>query len=84
MITQIGERLHIPKVAGSNPAPATKENEAGSIGSAFNFTSEKQSNIAMAGGGIGHNLQATHPLPASLPFTARINPLLGAFWIQPA
>jgi hypothetical protein len=37
------------------------------IFTSFSFASEKQSNIAMAGGGIGHNLQATHPLPNSPP-----------------
>jgi len=32
-----GESSHIPKVAGSNPAPATKEDEASQIALAFSF-----------------------------------------------
>jgi integrase/recombinase XerD len=37
---------HNPKVAGSNPAPATKADKADSIESAFSFAPEKQSIIA--------------------------------------
>ena len=50
---------HNPKVAGSNPAPATKKFEADQIGSAFIFSPEKQYNsLVMESKVTDPNLQA--------------------------
>jgi len=50
---------HNPKVAGSNPAPATKINEASQIGLAFSFAPEKSyNNIDMDNEVDGTNLQS--------------------------
>jgi hypothetical protein len=74
MRSQIGECSHIPKVAGSNPAPATKEKEASQIALAFSFSSEKSYNTATASKVIDPNLQVTRPLPTYLHFVAGIIP----------
>ena len=42
------DRAHNPKVVGSNPTPATKENEASQLALAFSFAPEESyNNIAM-------------------------------------
>jgi integrase/recombinase XerD len=59
---------HNPKVAGSNPAPATKENEADSIESAFSFALEKSyNNLAMESKVNGSNLKSVLAALQKLP-----------------
>ena len=50
---------HNPKVVGSNPTPATNENEASQLGLAFSFAPEKSyNNIDMANKVTDPNLQS--------------------------
>jgi hypothetical protein len=50
---------HNPKVVGSNPTPATKENEASQLGFAFCFSPENSyNNIAMNNEVTDPNLQS--------------------------